>query len=114
MDSIERRLERLQEQLGEAENIPTLQQAAENYVAIFVDAPAYIGEIAKQEIAYALSLGEGPQTEDERRYVEWRPPNQQAEFLLFIRLMWGRPKGLASATSEHVLWKTRRRTVGPD
>ena len=76
MDSIERRLERLYEQLGEAENIPTLQQAAENYVAIFVDAPAYIGEIAREEIAYALSLGEGPQTEDEWRYVERMVPNR--------------------------------------
>lgn len=103
MESVERRLERLQEQLREAENIPTLEQAADNYVAIFVDAPAYIGEIAKKEIAYALSLGDGPQTEDERRYVERRPPNWQAEFLLFFRLMWRRPEGLASATSEHVL-----------
>src|SRR3712207_3693933 len=104
MDSVERRIARLQEQLGEAENIPTLEQAAQNYVAIFVDAPSYIGEIAKKEVAYALSLGDGPQNEDERWYVEWRPLNRQAEFLLFFRLMWGRPEGLPRATSEHVLW----------
>jgi hypothetical protein len=111
MGSVERRIARLQEQLGEAENIPTLEQAAENYVSSFAHAPAHIGEIAKKEVAYALSLGEGPQTEDEQRYVEGRPPNRQAEFLLLYRLLWRRPEGLASATSEHVLWLSRWRTV---
>jgi hypothetical protein len=111
VDSIERRLERLHEQLGEAENIPTLEDAGARYVSSFADAPPRIGEIAKEEVAYAVSLGDGPQTEDEQRYVERLAPNRQAEFLLFFRLLWRRPEGLASATSEHVLWLSRRRTV---
>jgi hypothetical protein len=114
MESVERRIARLQEQLGEAENIPTLEDAGARYVSSFADAPPRIVEIAKEEVAYAVSLGERPQTEDEQRYVEGRPPNRQAEFLLFFRLLWRRPEGLASATSEHVLWTSRRRTVRPD
>jgi len=103
MGSVERRIARLHEQLGEAENIPTLQQAAQNYVSSFADAPPRIGEMAKAEAAYVLSLGDGPQTEEERRYVEGRPPNRQVEFLLLYRLLWGRPEGLPRATGAYVL-----------
>jgi hypothetical protein len=114
VDPLERRIARLYEQFGEAESISTLEDVAEGYVSTFADTPLHIREIARAETAHVLSLGDGPQTEDERRWLVGLPPTRQAKALLLYRLLWRRGEGMPDAMSERVLWISQRHTVPPD
>ena len=70
---------------------PERTVTAESYVAAFAD---------------TLSLGDGPRTEDECRWLADLLPSRHAQAL--FRVLWRRPEVPPSATIEHVLWLSRR------
>ena len=87
---------------------PERTVTAESYVAAFADSPSRIRETARADAAYTLSLGDGPRTEDERLWLADLLPSRHAQALFLFRVLWRRPEGLPSATSEHVLWVSPR------